>query len=87
MEDSIGIFDVIGLLGLFIIGFVMWVAWELIIGNKFIAVFLAIGTFVATWTVAKIIGADSVLPLMIIQAVMAGLLVRVANKNKGKEDA
>ena len=85
MEPDVGFFDVIAMLGMFIVGFFMWVAWELIIGNKFFALFLAIGTFIVTWQVAGFIGADAPIPFLIVEALVATVIFRVANRGKEKE--
>jgi hypothetical protein len=84
MEDSIGILDVIAMLGLFVTAFVMWVAWELITGRKALALFLAAGAFGVTWLVARAVGAHSPLLLLGVEVVVAILLVRVANGAKAK---
>ena len=85
MEPDVGFFDVIAMLGMFVVGFFMWVAWEIIIGNKFFALFVAIGTFVVTWQVAGFIGANAPIPFLIIEALVAAVLFRVANGKKEKE--
>ena len=84
MEGSVGFVDVIAMLGLFVTAFVMWVAWELITGRKALALLLAEVSFAATWMVARAVGADSPLPLLGVEALVAVLLVRVANGTKAK---
>ena len=84
MNNSVGFLDVIGMLGLFVTAFVMWVAWELIVGRKAMALLLAIATFVVTWAVAQFAGADTALYLLLVEAAVAALLVRVANGGKRK---
>ena len=85
MDPDVGLFDVIAMLGTFIVAFFIWVAWELIVGNKFLALMLAIGTFVVTWFVADFIGADSPVQFLLVEAVVAAVLFRAANGGKGKE--
>ncbi|MGD8956422.1 MAG: hypothetical protein PVJ03_03750 [Chromatiaceae bacterium] len=84
MDDSVGFLDVIAMLGLFVTAFVMWVAWELIVGRKVMALLLAIATFIATWSVARFAGADTALYVLLVEAAVAALLVRVANGGKRK---
>jgi hypothetical protein len=84
MDDSVGFLDVIAMLGLFVTAFVMWVAWELILGRKAMALLLAIATFIATWAVARSVGADTALYVLLVEAAVAALLVRVANGGKRK---
>lgn len=84
MQDSIGIIDVIAMLGLFVTAFVMWVAWELITGRKGMALMLAAASFAVTWLVARAVGADKPLPLLGIEVLVTILLVRVANGTRRK---
>ena len=84
MDNGVGFLDVIGMLGLFVTAFVMWVAWELIVGRKALGLLLAIATFIATWVVAQFAGADTALNLLLVEAAVAALLVRVANGGKRK---
>ncbi|MGB5201169.1 MAG: hypothetical protein WBN68_17400 [Sedimenticolaceae bacterium] len=84
MDNGVGLFDVIGMLGLFVTAFVMWVAWELIVGRKAMGLLLAIATFIATWAVAQFAGADTALYVLLVEAAVAALLVRVANGGKRK---
>jgi hypothetical protein len=77
MAEGIGVLDVIGMLGLFVVGFLMWVAWELIVARKALALLLAGATFVTTWTVAASVGASSVWPVLLVEAAVLALLLRV----------
>lgn len=79
MQPDVGILDILAMLGLFAVGFTMWLAWELITGSKLLAVFLAIGGFAATWWVAGAVGAGGPGPLLLIEAAVAFILIRVAN--------
>ena len=75
--------DILAMLGLFFAGFAMWVAWELISGRKLLSIFLAIGTFIAAWQVAKVVGLVTPVWVLLVEALTAAVLVRVAN-NKTK---
>ena len=65
------------MLALFVTGFLMWVAWEMIIARKALALFIAIGTFALTWGVATQVGADSPWSIWLIEAAVLLLLLRV----------
>ncbi len=86
MQAEIGILDVVAMLALFATGFAMWVAWELIIGRKGAALALAIATFTATWAVAGAIGVRGPIPLLLVQAAVALVIIRVANRARDNDD-
>lgn len=75
------------MLGLFFIAFFLWVSWEIITGQKALALLLAIGTFVATWLVAGLVGASSAFQFLIVEAVVAVLVFRVARGNTKPESS
>jgi hypothetical protein len=79
MYAEVGIFDILAMLGLFITGFTMWLAWEMITRRKGLSMMLAIATFVSAWSVAGMVGITGPLPLLLLQAAVAFILVRVAN--------
>lgn len=80
METSVGPLDVIAMLGTFITAFFMWIAWEIITGRKALGLLLAVLSFIATWTVAHFVGADSPVQFLLLEVVVALLLFRVANQ-------
>jgi len=82
METAVTILHAIIMVGLFILGFMMWVAWELITGNKFLSMMLAIGVFAGSWLVAKYIGATAPWQIFIVEALVAAILFHVANSAK-----
>ena len=73
------------MLGLFITAFFLWVSWEIITGRKALAILLAVGTFVASWVVADLIGAVSPLHFLVMEALVALLVFRVAKGTEDKE--
>jgi hypothetical protein len=79
MYAEVGIVDILAMLGLFVAGFVMWLAWEMITGRKGLSMLLAMATFVAAWTVAGMVGIDGPLSLLLFQGAVGFVLVRVAN--------
>lgn len=79
METSVGPLDVIAMLGTFITAFFMWIAWEIITGQKALGLLLAILSFVATWLVADFVGANSPVQFLLLEVVVAFVLFRVAN--------
>ena len=81
MAESISILDVVAMLGLFFTAFFLWVSWEILAGQKALALLLAIGTFVATWLLAGSIGAASPFQFLIAEVVVAALVFRVAKGN------
>ena len=85
MTDSITILDVVAMLGLFFTAFFLWVSWEIITGRKALALLLAIGTFVAGWLIAGLIGATAPFQFLIVEVIAAALIFRVA-KGKSKPD-
>lgn len=84
MDTAVGLLEVIAMLGMFILAFLLWVAWELITGRKLLALLLAIGTFVATWLVADAIGADAPVHFFVAEAIVAAVIFRVANRGSGR---
>lgn len=86
MQNSVGIFDILAMLGLFGVGFAMWLAWELITGSRLLAPFLAIASFAATWAVAAWVGLAAPLPLLLIEGAVALLLIRVAQQVPPRQD-
>jgi len=86
MADSVTIADVVSMLGLFFAAFFLWVSWEIITGRKVLALLLAIGTFVAAWLIAGLIGATSPFQFLIAVALVAALVFLVA-RNRAKPDA
>lgn len=82
MGNEVGYLDIIAMLGLFVAGFVMWVAWELITGRRLLAPFLAIGSFTVTWLLVDAVGVHRPWPLLLIEGAAAFVLVRVANGSK-----
>lgn len=78
---SVTILDVVAMLGLFFAAFFLWVSWEIITRRKALAILLAIGTFVSAWLVAGLIGAASPFQFLIVEAVVAVLIFRVAQRN------
>jgi hypothetical protein len=78
MSHSVAILDVLAMLGLFFTAFFLWVSWEIITGRKALALLLAIGTFVASWLVADLVGAVSPFQFLIVEVVVAVLVFRVA---------
>ena len=81
MAESISILDVVAMLGLFFTAFFLWVSWEILTRQKALALLLAIGTFVACWLVAALIGAASPLHFLVAEVVVAALVFRVAKGN------
>ena len=86
MYADIGLLDVIAMIALFVTGFLMWVAWELILPRKAVALFLALGTFSLAWLVASAVGAGSPWALLAIEILVLLLLFRVGNR-KGPHQA
>jgi hypothetical protein len=78
MAGTAAILDVLAMLGLFFTAFFFWVSWEIITGQKALALLLAIGTFVASWLVAGLIGATSPFQFLIAEVVVAVLVFRAA---------
>ena len=78
MADSVTVLDVIAMLEKFITAFILWVAWEIIIGQKALALLLAIGAFVASWVVGGLIGAMSPFHFLIVEGFVAAVVFRVA---------
>lgn len=87
MDLVVGLFDVIAMLGMFIVAFFMWVAWELITGKKALALLLAIGTFVTAWLVAETVGADAPVHFFVVEAIVAAVIFRVANRGTRRESS
>jgi len=83
MAAATAIFDVLAMLGLFFTAFFLWVSWEIITARKALALLLAIGTFIASWLVASLIGAASPYQFLFVEVVVAALVFRVA-KGSGK---
>ena len=81
MADSVTVLDVVAMLGLFFTAFILWVSWEIIIGQKALALLLAIGTFVASWVVGGLIGAKSPFHFLIVEVFVAAVVFLVANDN------
>jgi len=79
MYAEVGFIDILAMLGLFVAGFAMWLAWEMITGRKGLSMLLALATFVAAWAVAGMVGIHGPLSLLLFQAVVAFILIRVAN--------
>jgi hypothetical protein len=79
MYAEVGIIDILAMLGLFVAGFVMWLAWEMITGRKGLSMLLGLGTFIAAWSVAGLVGIHSPLSLLAFQGLVSFILVRVAN--------
>ena len=86
MADSVTILDVVAMLGLFVTAFFLWVSWEIITERKALALLLAIGTFVASWLVAGLIGATSPFQRLVVEVVVAALVFRVA-KGRSEPDS
>ena len=82
MQTEISIIGVLAMLALFVTGFVMWVAWEMITGRKGLSMLLALATFVATWSLAGMIGIRAPLALLLVEGAVALILVRVANRSE-----
>jgi hypothetical protein len=80
VSQEIDLLGVIAMLGLFITGFLMWVAWELIIERKALALFLAIACFSLVWWLAGQFGLGSPLILLLIEATVTLLLLQVGRK-------
>ena len=83
MDTSVGILDVVAMLGLFVTAFFLWVTWEIICGQKALALVLAIATFIASWLVAGLIGARSPFQFLIVEVVVAVVIFRVAKGRSG----
>lgn len=81
MQADVGWLDVLAMLGLFVTGFLMWVAWELIIGRKALALFLALASFSITWWIAGRLGWTSPGSILLIEIAVVLVLFRVG-RNK-----
>lgn len=85
MYAEIGVIDVLAMLGLFMVGFAMWVAWEMIVGRKALGMLLAFVTFTATWSVAGMAGIRGPLLLLLVQGAVASVLVLAANSAQRRD--
>jgi hypothetical protein len=78
MDPSFDLLDALAMLGLFVTGFLMWVAWELIIGRKATALFVAIACFSLVWWLAGRLGIDAPWMLLLIEIAVTLALLQVA---------
>ena len=87
MNDSVSVLDILAILGLFFTAFFLWLSWEIITRRKALAVLLAIGTFVAAWVVASLVGAHKPYQFLIVELAAALLIFRVANRDSGPQSS
>ncbi|MCB1801063.1 MAG: hypothetical protein KDI82_05195 [Gammaproteobacteria bacterium] len=87
MANSYSIIDILAMLGLFAVAFFLWVSWEIITRRKSFALLLAVGTFVAGWLVAGLIGAAAPLHFLFAEILVAAVVYRVAARTAGSQSA
>ncbi|MCB1772487.1 MAG: hypothetical protein KDI88_02640 [Gammaproteobacteria bacterium] len=81
MQADVGWIDILAMLGLFVTGFMMWVAWELVIGRKALALFLALGSFSITWWLGARLGWTSPGAILLIEIAVVLVLFRVRRRD------
>jgi hypothetical protein len=80
MQADVGLLDILAMLGLFVTGFLMWVAWELIIGRKALALFIALASFSVAWWLGSRLGWHSPGAILLIEIAVVLILFRVGRR-------